>query len=168
MTGRGVSLLQRTRLVLTRTPHWTSRPAVSWQAQRPQQLKLRRRTNTNTLSLASTSVRLRTASVRGGQALDLVKEVGGCFAAITHEPRSTAFLRQRMSVAVRCGNVYCVLGWLNSSNTGPLRTPKHSVTLQIKFVSTDDIIDFNFLILLISSFFDFFSVQPVGVFTTNL
>ena len=53
------------------------------------------------------------------QALNLVKEVGRRIAAITHEPRSTAFLRQRISVAVQRGNAYCVLGTLKSANTGP-------------------------------------------------
>ena len=62
---------------------------------------------------------IETSGVWGEQALDLVKEVGRRIAALTHEPRSTAFLRQRISVAVQRGNAYCVLGTLKAANTGP-------------------------------------------------
>jgi hypothetical protein len=44
------------------------------------------------------------------QSLDFIKEVGRRIAAVNHEPRSTVFLRQRLSVAVQRGNAYCVLG----------------------------------------------------------
>ena len=56
-----------------------------------------------------------TSGVWGRQPLDLINEIGCRIAAVTHEPRSTAFLRQRISVAVQRGNAYCVLGTLQSS-----------------------------------------------------
>ena len=51
-----------------------------------------------------------TSGVWGEQALSLVSEVGRRIAAVTHEPRSTMFLRQRISVAVQRGNACCVMG----------------------------------------------------------
>ena len=60
-------------------------------------------------------VAIETSGVWGRQALDLINEIGRRIAAVTHEPRSTAFLRQRISVAVQRGNAYCVLGTLQSS-----------------------------------------------------
>jgi hypothetical protein len=53
---------------------------------------------------------IETSGVWGEQTLDFIKEVGRRIAAVTHEPRSTVFLRQRLSVAVQRGNAYCVLG----------------------------------------------------------
>jgi hypothetical protein len=55
-------------------------------------------------------VAIETSGVWGEQSLDFIKEVGRRIAAVTHEPRSTVFLRQRLSVAVQRGNAYCVLG----------------------------------------------------------
>jgi hypothetical protein len=60
-------------------------------------------------------VAIETSGVWGEQAIELVKEIGRRIAASTHEPRSTAFLRQRLSVAVQRGNAYCVLGTLPTS-----------------------------------------------------
>ena len=60
-------------------------------------------------------VAIETSGVWGRQALDLVNEIGRRIAAVTHEPHSTAFLRQRISEAVQRGNAYCVLGTLQSS-----------------------------------------------------
>jgi hypothetical protein len=53
---------------------------------------------------------IETSGVWGEQALSLVNEVGRRIAAVTHEPRSTMFLRQRISVAVQRGNACCVMG----------------------------------------------------------
>ena len=58
---------------------------------------------------------IETSGVWGRQALDLINEIGRRIAAVTHEPRSTAFLRQRISVAVQRGKAYCVRGTLQSS-----------------------------------------------------
>ena len=55
-------------------------------------------------------VAIETSGVWGEQAIALVMEIGRRIAASTHEPRSTSFLRQRLSVAVQRGNAYCVLG----------------------------------------------------------
>jgi hypothetical protein len=60
-------------------------------------------------------VAIETSGVWGRQALDLVNEIGRRFAAVTHEQRSTAFLRQRISVAVQRGNAFCVLETFKSS-----------------------------------------------------
>jgi len=35
-------------------------------------------------------------------------EIGRRLATVTHEPRATAFLRQRLSVAIQRGNAFCV------------------------------------------------------------
>jgi hypothetical protein len=51
-----------------------------------------------------------TSGVWGEQALNLVTEVGRRIAAVTHEPRSTMFLRQRISVALQRGNACYVMG----------------------------------------------------------
>jgi len=40
----------------------------------------------------------------------LVTEIGRRIAAVTHDPRSAMFLRQRLSVAVQRGNALCVRG----------------------------------------------------------
>jgi len=50
------------------------------------------------------------------QALELVSEIGRRLASMTHDPRSTTNLRQRISVAVMRGNAQCLLGTLQSSN----------------------------------------------------
>jgi len=44
--------------------------------------------------------------------MSLVKELGRRMAEINKEPRSTMFLRQRLSVAVQRGNAACILGTL--------------------------------------------------------
>ena len=55
-------------------------------------------------------VAIETSGVWGEQALELVTELGRRIAAVTFEPRSTTFLRQRISVAVQRGNAGCILG----------------------------------------------------------
>ena len=55
-------------------------------------------------------VAIETSGTWGEQAIDLVKEIGRRFAEATHEPRSTAFLRQRLSFAVQRCNAFCILG----------------------------------------------------------
>ena len=57
-------------------------------------------------------VAIETSGVWGEQALSLVKELGRRIAEVTHDPRSTAFLRQRISVAVQRGNAACINGTL--------------------------------------------------------
>ena len=55
-------------------------------------------------------VAIETSGVWGTHAMDLITEVGRRLADVTHEPRSTMFLRQRLSVAVQRGNAGCILG----------------------------------------------------------
>jgi len=57
---------------------------------------------------------IETSGVWGVHALTLVSEIGRRLISTTHEPRSTTFLRQRISVAVMRGNAQCVLGTLHS------------------------------------------------------
>ena len=57
-------------------------------------------------------VAIETSGVWGEQALSLVKENGRRIFEVTHDPRSTAFLRQRISVAVQRGNAACIYGTL--------------------------------------------------------
>jgi len=44
-------------------------------------------------------------------------EFGRRMATVTHEPRSTAFLRQRISVAIQRCNAYCVTGTFRRSDS---------------------------------------------------
>jgi hypothetical protein len=60
-------------------------------------------------------VAIETSGVWGTHAMDLVTEIGRRIAAVVHEPRSTTFLRQRISVAVQRGNAWCVLGTFPNS-----------------------------------------------------
>jgi hypothetical protein len=55
-------------------------------------------------------VAIETSGAWGQHAMDLVSDIGRRLAAVTHEPRSTLFLRQRLSVAVQRGNACCILG----------------------------------------------------------
>jgi len=45
--------------------------------------------------------------------MSLEKEPGRRMAEVIKEPRSTMFLRQRLSVAVQRGNAACILGTLH-------------------------------------------------------
>jgi len=51
---------------------------------------------------------IKTSGVWGDQAMHLITELGRRTAEVTHDPRSTAFLRQRISVAVQRGNAVCI------------------------------------------------------------
>ncbi len=53
---------------------------------------------------------IETSGAWGEQALKLVNAIGRRIAAVSHEPRSTAFFRQRLFVTVQRGNAVCVLG----------------------------------------------------------
>jgi len=55
-------------------------------------------------------VAIETSGTWGEQASDLVREIGRRIAAVEHEPRSTVFLRQRISVAIQRGNTFCIMG----------------------------------------------------------
>ena len=55
-------------------------------------------------------VAIETSGVWGEEALNIVTEIGRRIAELTHDPRSTVFLRQRISVAVQRGNAACVNG----------------------------------------------------------
>ena len=57
-----------------------------------------------------TPVAIETTGVWGEQALDLITAIGRRIAHETHDPRSTTYLRQRISVAVQRGNACCILG----------------------------------------------------------
>lgn len=61
-------------------------------------------------------VAIETSGVWGQQALELVSDIGRRIAAVTHESRSTMFLRQRLSVAVQRGNACCILGTFRSEH----------------------------------------------------
>ena len=63
-------------------------------------------------------VAIETSGVWGQQALHLVSDIGRRIAAVTHESRSTMFLRQRLSVAVQRGNACCILGTFRSAEYG--------------------------------------------------
>lgn len=60
---------------------------------------------------------IETSGVWGEQALILVTEVGRRMAEVSKEPRSTTFLRQRLSIAVQRGNAVCILGTLRDNDS---------------------------------------------------
>jgi len=45
-------------------------------------------------------------------AMELVSEIGRRLTEVSHEPRSTLFLRQQLAVAVQRGNASCIIGTL--------------------------------------------------------
>ena len=53
-------------------------------------------------------IAIETTGVWGSEGLNLVKELGRRIAIVQLEPRSTSFLRQRISLAVQRGNTYCI------------------------------------------------------------
>ena len=55
---------------------------------------------------------IETFGVWGEQAMSLVTEIGRRISEVTHDPRSTIFLRQRLSVAVQRGNAGCIIATL--------------------------------------------------------
>ena len=67
-------------------------------------------------------VAIETSGVWGKEAWDLVADVGRRIATVTHEPRSTTFLRQRLSVAVQRGNACCILGTFRSDHSNSLQS----------------------------------------------
>ena len=54
-----------------------------------------------------TPIAVETLGTWGPEALDFVTDVGGRLAAATGDPRSSAFLKQRISLAVQRGNAVC-------------------------------------------------------------
>jgi len=59
---------------------------------------------------------IETSGVWGESALALVMDIGHHTSAVTHDTRSTMFLRQRIYTAAQRGNAFCVLGTLISQN----------------------------------------------------
>jgi len=57
-----------------------------------------------------TPVAIETTGVWGEKAIEMITAIGRRIANETHEPRSTIYLRQRISVAVQRGNASCILG----------------------------------------------------------
>ena len=57
--------------------------------------------------------------------MELVTEIGRRIAEVSHDSRSTSFLRQRISVAIQRGNAACVNGTLQANKLQPIaeRTP---------------------------------------------
>jgi hypothetical protein len=58
---------------------------------------------------------IETSGVWGEQAMELVTEIGRRIAEVNHDPRSTSFLRQRISVAVQRGNAVCINGTMQTN-----------------------------------------------------
>ena len=54
-------------------------------------------------------VAVETSGAWGKEGWDLVKELGRRIGAVKREPRSTEWLRQRISLAIQRGNAYCIL-----------------------------------------------------------
>lgn len=59
---------------------------------------------------------IETSGVWGEEASSLVNDIGRRISAVTHDRRSTIFLRQRISIAVQRGNAFCVLGTFPRGN----------------------------------------------------
>ena len=62
-------------------------------------------------------VAIETSGTWGEQGFDLIRKIGRRIAEVTHEPRATSFLRQRLSVAIQRGNAFCVMVTFRSTNT---------------------------------------------------
>ena len=58
---------------------------------------------------------IETSGVWGEQAMELFTEIGRRIAEVNHDPRSTLFLRQRISVAVQRGNAAYINGTLQTN-----------------------------------------------------
>jgi len=50
-------------------------------------------------------------------AMELVSEFGRRLSEVSHEPRSTSFLRQRLAVAFKRGNASCIIGTLQINSS---------------------------------------------------
>ena len=61
-------------------------------------------------------IAVETLGAWGPEALDICGEIGGRIRRCTGEARSTAFLKQRMDVAIQKGNAAAVLGTLPSGS----------------------------------------------------
>jgi len=57
-------------------------------------------------------VAIESSGVWGQHAMEIVSEIGRRLLEVSHEPRSTLFLRQRLAVAVQRGNVSCIIATL--------------------------------------------------------
>ena len=62
-------------------------------------------------------VAIETSGTWSEQGFDLIREIGPRTAEVTHKPRATSFLGQRISVAIQRGNASCVMGTFRSTNT---------------------------------------------------
>ena len=61
-------------------------------------------------------IAVETMGAWGADALAITAELGGRIAALTGEPRSTSFLRQRLDIAIQRGNAAAVRGTLPGAN----------------------------------------------------
>jgi len=57
-------------------------------------------------------IAIESSGVWGQHAMELVSEIGRRLTEVSHEPRPTSFLRQRLAVAVQRGNASCIVGTL--------------------------------------------------------
>ena len=89
-----------------------SRPAAVKQGQQQQKPEKNHKYNDIISGVDFVPVAIEMSRVWGDCAMGLIKEVGRRIAAVTHDKRSTMFLRQRLSVAVQRGNAFFVLGTL--------------------------------------------------------
>ena len=53
----------------------------------------------------------------GSSAVEFIRELGAKLAVVTGEPRSTAFLKQRLSIAIQRGNAAAVRGTVPEGQT---------------------------------------------------
>ena len=61
-------------------------------------------------------IAVETMGAWGADALALTAELGGRITALTGEPRSTSFLRQRLDIAIQRGNAAAIRGTLPEAN----------------------------------------------------
>ena len=67
--------------------------------------------NTNTNANTNTNtIAIETLGAWGKDAWELVSELGGRLAALSGDPRSLAFLRQRLGIAMQRGNAAAIRG----------------------------------------------------------
>ena len=65
-----------------------------------------------------TPIALETLGPWGGEADNFVREVGRRLHSVTGDPRSTSFLRQKLSMAVQRGKAACIIGTLPRDGEG--------------------------------------------------
>ena len=121
--GRGVDVWRGTRPARTLSLYLTCKHAVSLRARPHRLLKVANRPNTRTLichGVDFVPVAVETSGAWGREGWALVKELGRRIGIVKQEPRSTDWLRQRISLAIQRGNAFSILATHPATTTDVL------------------------------------------------